>query len=338
MNFLLTLHRRIEWQHLFSYIAIVVVEIIVLRSISGSPEANVIRYFTFFTVVFLSVWVARRHIIKPIQEIKQASLHIAEGNYHDRLPSYSSIELNELAQAFNQMAETLHSTEQRRVELIGNVAHELRTPLSNIKVTMEGLIDHALSAEPATFFSILREVSRLQRLVHQLEELSRVESGQISLKKELVDQRSVVRDVCHRLGIQYEDKGVTLNLTGPETLPQLYVDRDLITQVLINLLGNALQYTPSGGTVTIRLTHKQSFVTCEVTDTGIGIPPDQLVRIFERFYRVDKSRARSTGGNGIGLTIAKHLIQAHGGQIWASSEGDGHGTTISFTLPISSRQ
>lgn len=334
MKSLLSLHRHVAWLHLFSYLVIVLIELIVLRSLSGTPEANVVRYLTFFTVVLLSLLVIRRRIIRPIEEMKEASLRIAAGNYHERLPTYPTIELNELAQAFNQMVATIESTEERRVALLGDVAHELRTPLSNIRATMEGLIDEVLPPEPDSFFDIQREVARLQRLVHQLETLSRVESDRLPLNRQSLDYARLVQSVCDRLRVQYEDKGVTLTTDLVGNLPSLSIDPDLITQVLTNLLGNALQYTPADGSVRVSVARQRDEILTCVTDSGIGIPPDELTRIFERFYRVDKSRARHSGGNGIGLTIAAHLVRAHDGRIWAESDGPGHGATLSFTLPV----
>ncbi|MCC6458253.1 MAG: HAMP domain-containing protein [Caldilineaceae bacterium] len=334
VTFLLTFYRRIEWLHLFSYVVIVAAEILVLREIRGTPEASLIRYTVFIGVVAGSLLLIRQLIIQPIQEMKRASLHIAAGHYHERLPEYRSIELNELAQAFNQMADTIAATEQRRVELIGDVAHELRTPLSNIRATMEGLVDEVLEPDEATFLSVQHEVSRLQRLVTQLEELSIAESGQIPLRKREVDLRQLVGEVGNRLKPQYDDKGVTLAYRFAPDLPKIDIDPDRITQVLVNLLGNALQYTPQGGEVAVQVTHEGPALTTRVIDQGAGIPPEELTRIFERFYRVDKSRARSSGGNGIGLTIARHLVGAHGGDIWAESKGIGKGATFVFTLPL----
>jgi signal transduction histidine kinase len=334
MKTLLTLHRRVAWLHLLSYLIIVVVEIIVLRNLSGTMEAMVIRYITFFGVVIGTFWWVRQRIIIPIEAMKEASLRIANGDYHKRLPTYASIELNELAQAFNQMVTTIESVEQQRVELIGDVAHELRTPLSNIRITMEGLMDEVLPADPATFSGIQHEVGRLQRLVYQLEALSRAESGQLPLHKQPLSYHHFVAEICSRLQIQFEDKGVDLMVEIPDTLPPVLADPDLMTQVLTNLLGNALQYTPTQGRVTVSAALYNDELVTRIQDTGIGIPAADLPRIFERFYRVDKSRARSSGGNGIGLTIAKHLIYAHNGYIRAESEGANQGTTLVFTLPM----
>jgi histidine kinase len=306
-----------------------------LRSLSGTPQANVIRYVTFFAVVLGSLLVVRRRIVRPIETMKEATLRIASGNYHERLPGYSTVELNELAQAFNRMVETIESTEQRRVALISDVAHELRTPLSNIRATMEGLIDGVLSPEPETFFDVQREIGRLQRLVQELETLSRAESGQIVLNKQELDLAGLVQEVCRRLQAQYDDKEVTLRQELPDHLPHPAVDPDRITQVLTNLLGNALQYTPAGGSVCVSAGQQKGEIIIRVADTGVGIPEGELDRIFERFYRVDKSRSRQSGGSGIGLTIAAHHVKAHGGRIWAESAGADQGATISFSLPLS---
>lgn len=334
MKSLLSFYRRIEWLHISSYVVIIVVEIVVLRELRGTPEANLIRYAVFISVVLGSLLLIRHLIIQPIQEMKRASLHIAAGNYHQRLPKYTSIELNDLAQAFNQMANTIAETEQRRVELIGDVAHELRTPLSNIRATTEGLIDEILEPDEATLLGIQHEISRLQRLVYQFEELSLAESGQIPLKRKRVDLRQLIQEVGVRLAAQYEDKGVTLVYAFAPDLPKVDIDPDRITQVLINLLGNALQFTVEGGEVRVQATHEGTEVMTRVIDKGAGIPQEELTRIFERFYRVDKSRARSSGGNGIGLTIARHIVGAHGGRIWAESKGIGEGATFVFTLPL----
>jgi histidine kinase len=331
---LLTLHRRIAWLHLFSYLIIVIIEILVLRNLSGTMEAMVIRYVAFFSVVIGTFLWVRHRIIVPIEEMKDTSLRIAAGDYHKRLPAYASIELNELAQAFNQMVATIESVEQRRVELIGDVAHELRTPLSNVRATMEGLSDGVLPPEPATFARIQREVGRLQRLVQQLEALSRVESGQLALDIRALPYTRLVEEVRARLQAQYDDKDVTLTVEVAPGLPAVKVDADAMTQVLTNLLGNALQYTPSGGTVCLSAAREDDELVTRVRDSGIGIPAADLNRIFERFYRVDKSRARSSGGSGIGLTIARLLVYAHNGRIWAESAGPGKGATLVFTLPL----
>ena len=301
----------------------------------------------FVTAVVVSTFVTRR-IVKPVQEMKSASQRIADGRYEERVQVNGEDELAELGRSFNRMAHELAQTEERRRQLIGDVAHELRTPLSSIKGVMEGLQDGVLESEPETFANVEREVNRLQRLVRDLEELSKAEAGQIQLEKELVNPKELVETAVARLRPQFADKQVRLSTEVSPDLPPITVDPARITQVLLNLLGNALQYTSSGGQVTVQcsISSKQLAMNDEhylpntdhhllitVTDTGIGLTADQLPHIFERFYRVDKSRSRAGGGSGIGLTISKHLVEAHNGSLSAISPGLNQGSTFTITLP-----
>lgn len=274
-----------------------------------------------------------QRILRPIQAMTRASERIAAGDYDERIEPPSRDELGTLAASFNQMAGALQRTERRRLELIGDVAHELRTPLSGIQSTLEGIVDGVLACEPVTFLPLEREVHRMQRLVLDLEDLSLVETGQVVLDRRPVALKEVVEMVAARLRPQFEDKEVALCVEVPAGLPSVQADANRLTQVLINLLGNALHYTPSGGEVTVRVWSDRTELVAAVQDTGIGISAEHLSHIFERFYRVDKSRSRAGGGSGIGLTIAKHLIEAHGGRMWAASPGPNRGSTFTFTLP-----
>ncbi len=282
--------------------------------------------------IAISLFTANR-IIVPIRCLMQASQEVAAGNFDLQVPITGNDELGELARVFNQMAGELARTEQRRMALIGDVAHELRTPLSNMRAVIEGLADGVLPANPATYRSVQKEIMRLQRLVQDLEELSRAQAEQFSLVLQPLSPRSLVAGAIERLRLQYEDKDVQLRMTVPSDLPPVYADAARITQVLLNLLGNALQYTPSGGQVHVEARRDGRFVRFIVSDTGIGVPAADLPHLFERFYRVDKSRSRASGGSGIGLTISKHIVEAHGGRIWAESEGPGKGSTFTFILP-----
>jgi signal transduction histidine kinase len=369
MKLLETLQQRLGWKLFLSYLVIIVVGVVVLAgtaefhapaalarhiarmeallgdnpSLVADLDENfhaavneilvVAALAAFLAAVAVSIFTARR-IVGPLQVMMRASQRIAAGDYHQRVQVPRQDELGSLAQAFNRMAETLERTEQRRMELIGDVAHELRTPLSSIKGIMEGLVDGVLTAEPTTFLLVQREVARLQRLVHDLEELSRAEAGQVPLDLRAVAPTDLARAAADRLRPQFEDKSVNLNLDLPADLPQVRADPSRIIQVLLNLLGNALQFTPPSGHVTVRAWRDGREVVIIVQDTGIGISAEHLPHIFERFYRVDKSRSRPGGGSGIGLTIAKHLVEAHGGRIWAISSGPGQGSTFSFTLSI----
>lgn len=283
------------------------------------------------TAIGVSIFVSRR-VITPIRRMMQASHHIANGHYRERVEVTGADELSQLADSFNQMAATLEQTETMRRDLIANVAHELRTPLSGIKGYMEGLIDGVLPAQSDTYQQVYREADRLQRLVNDLQELSRVEAGAFELRLQPVDIATLIAQTARRLRPQFDEKAVALTLNLPRNLPPIRVDEDRICQVLTNLIGNALQYTPAGGEVTVAAAIEARNLKVTVKDTGIGIAPEHLPYLFTRFYRVDKSRSRAGGGSGIGLTIAKLLIEAHGGHIWAAGPGSGHGSEFGFTL------
>jgi histidine kinase len=287
-----------------------------------------------------------------------ASRRIAAGNYGERVTAETrpgmEDELGQLASSFNTMAAQLEQTEAMRRRMIGDVAHELRTPLTTIKGSLEGLIDGVLPADAATFQQLHHEADRLQRLVNDLQELSRVESGAYSLERQPVRVETLVQGVASRMRPQYDDKGVSLQVDCPADLPAVPADADRLTQVLTNLLGNALQYTPAGGGVGIhcnlvenrRITERfpdqagekpktDSWLLVSIRDTGVGIAPEHLPHVFDRFYRADKSRSRAGGGSGIGLTIARHLVEAQGGWIKVESAGTGKGSAFLFCIPAS---
>jgi len=291
----------------------------------------------FIAAMVVSIFVSQR-VTAPVRDMMAASRFIADGHYDQRVDVVGALddgdELNQLAISFNQMAERLEQTENMRTQLIGDVSHELRTPLTTIKGSMEGLIDGVLPPTPETFQNIHREADRLQRLVNDLQELSRVEAGAILLNLEPREIGPVIESVVQRLRSQFQEKEITLDIDISPSLPPVAIDEDRISQILINILGNALQYTPTGGEVLLEAVDKDNELEVRVTDTGVGISAEHVPHIFTRFYRVDKSRSRAGGGSGIGLTITKHLIEAHGGQIWAESDGKGHGSTFTFTLPI----
>lgn len=281
----------------------------------------------------VSLYLSQR-VVRPVRAMTAASQRIAAGDYDERVRDGSTDELGQLARSFNQMAAELQQVEDMRRQLIGDVAHELRTPLTAIKGSMEGLIDGMLPASPETFQQIQLEAERLNRLVDDLQELSRVEAGTYKLDLHSIDLYSLVKTVEKRLGGQFENKGVRLTVKLPTEIPNILADDDRIIQVLTNLVDNALRYTSPGGEVTINAIGQGDLIQVSVKDTGIGIPPEHLPHIFTRFYRIDKSRSRQAGGSGIGLTIARHLIEAHGGRIWVESEGIGYGSVFTFTLPL----
>ena len=285
------------------------------------------------TAVIVSSFVTRR-IVRPIQAMTTVSQRIANGRYEERVQVAGEDELGELGISFNRMAHQLEQTETRRRQLIGDVAHELRTPLSSIKSVMEGLQDGVLPAAPETFANVEREVNRLQRIVRDLEQLSRAEAGELPIEMESIDPMTFVQTAVDRLTLQYEDKDVKLTAVLPPDYPPIYADAARMTQVMLNLLGNALQYTPSGEQVVVHTQMTDGEINIAVQDTGIGLTVDQQLHIFERFYRVDKSRARTGGGSGIGLTISRHIVEAHNGRLTVVSAGMDKGSSFTVSLPI----
>jgi two-component system sensor histidine kinase BaeS len=282
----------------------------------------------------LSVYLSRS-VIAPVRAMSIATERIADGRYEERVQVLGQDELAQLAARFNQMAEKLNQVESMRRRLLGDVSHELRTPLTAIKGSMEGLIDGVLPATQETYQQIHGEADRLNRLVDDLQELSRVEAHAYKLDLRPLDVPALVQTVTKRLAPQFEIKQISLDLALQPDIPRVPADEYRALQVLTNLVGNALQYTPEQGRIRIAAQTTDQELIISVHDTGMGIPPEHLPHIFDRFYRADASRSRRAGGgSGIGLTIARALVEAHGGRIWAESAGEGQGSTFTFTLPI----
>jgi histidine kinase len=281
----------------------------------------------------VSLYLSQR-VVNPVRAMTAASQRIAAGDYEERVQEPGTDELGQLANSFNQMAGKLGQVENMRRQLIGDVAHELRTPLTAIKGSMEGLIDGVLPESTETYHQIHQEADRLNRLVDDLQELSRVEAGAYELELHPVELSALVKTVVKRLGNQFEEKDVRLTINLPADLPHIQADADRIIQVLTNLLSNALRYTPADGQVSLHASRHGSHVHITIEDTGVGILTEHLPHILTRFYRVDKSRSRQAGGSGIGLTITKHLVETHGGRIWVESEGKDQGSAFTFTLPV----
>ncbi len=229
----------------------------------------------------------------------------------------------------------VHRLETVRRDFISNLSHELRTPLASLKALIETLQDGALrdpEAGPRFLGRIQAEVEVLSRMAGQLLDLSRVESGQIGLELAALAPRSLLESVAGRMRLQAERAGLSLRVECPLDLPTVRADRSSLEQVLVNLIHNAIKFTPAGGEVALFAESTSGEVRFAVRDTGVGIPADDLPRVFERFYKSD--RARSGGGAGLGLAIARHIIEAHGGKIWVESE-EGRGSTFYFTVPHS---
>jgi len=222
-----------------------------------------------------------------------------------------------------------------RRDFVANVSHELRTPLASIRLLVDTLEAGALDDGDVAASFVHRigvETDQLVQMVNELLELSRIESGQLPFKREPVRIAEIVESAVTRLWVVAEDRGISESTEVSDSLPPALADKDQAVQVLLNLLFNAIKFTLPGGTVHIKADQLDRFVEIAVIDTGVGIHHEDLSRIFERFYKSDKSRVRSRGGTGLGLPIARHIVEAHGGSIWAESK-EGHGSTFTFTLP-----
>ncbi|WP_337867768.1 HAMP domain-containing sensor histidine kinase [Meiothermus sp.] len=279
----------------------------------------------------LMAGLASRRISQSVRQLAQGSRAIALGQYQNRLKVRGNDELASLAQDFNRMTEALEKVEQHRTELLGSVAHELRTPLSALQGYSEALADGVLPPEQAAIY-IEREVRSLSRLIDDLALVSRIEAQAVELHPQAIPVEAAFQEAYERFATAFEARGVALKLKPLPSSTALWADPLRLQQVLSNLLSNALRYTPSGGEVVLSASLQMHQVRIGVCDTGVGIPLEHQARIFERFYRVDPARSRHTGGSGVGLTIAKGLVEAMGGQMGLESEV-GKGSCFWFTLP-----
>ncbi|GAA5503812.1 adaptive-response sensory-kinase SasA [Deinococcus xinjiangensis] len=282
------------------------------------------------TLALLTAWLISRNLGRSVQLLDEGSRALAQGNYARRLPEMGQDELSDLAHNFNVLAGALEQVEQGRVELIGNVAHELRAPLAALRGYADAMQDKVMTPEHAAQ-AMNREVGAMDRLVRDLSLVSRVEAGKVELHLKAVDPQGLLQMVRERFVTPFEEKGVQLRVTA-DALPTIKADEERTLQVLTNLLSNALRHTPPRGSVTVEAQSAGQFLHFSVVDSGAGIAAEHLPHIFERFYRVDPARSRSESGSGVGLTIAKGLIEAMGGEMWAVSQ-TGQGSVFLFTLP-----
>lgn len=285
-------------------------------------------------------------LVRPIQRLTSATRAVAQGDLAQRVPVNSNDEIGDLATSFNTMADSLQTAEHLRRELTADIAHELRNPLTVLQGNLEAVMDGVLPPTEETLQPLLDQTHLLARLVEDLRTLALAEAGQLDLKREPTDVVALVHSVVARFRPPAEAKHIALQVETSPPLSVIMLDSQRIEQVLSNLISNALRHTPEEGAIRVQLAVTSERQTTSssaaqrlqltVTDTGPGIPPDSLPHIFERFYRVERSRSRADGGTGLGLAIAKQLIEAHGGRIWATSAID-QGTTVTFTLPLETR-
>ena len=278
-------------------------------------------------------WLVSTRIVRPVQILAGAARQVSRGDYQTRVAVAGDDELTVLARAFNEMAGSLASAEERRRRLLSDVAHELRTPLATIDAYLEGLADGVVHPNTETWQLLRNESSRLNRLSDDIARVSRAEERQLDLRLTRERPQQLLEGAAGAATPAFAEKGVELRVEPAENTPHVEVDRDRIGEVLANLLENALRHTSAGGTVTLAATRDGDTALLTITDTGDGLEPGELEHIFERFYRTDTARSRDRGGSGIGLTISRAIVEAHGGQLRAESAGRGHGTRILCRLP-----
>jgi len=297
------------------------------------PEIAVGSALALALAVVLAYLIARS-IVRPLQSMARGAHALARGEYGHTVPVAGPGEVREVATAFNRMSTEVLRTQQAQRDFVANVSHELKTPLTSIQGFSQAIVDGAAGDDAGVRQAagvIHAEAERLRRLADDLLELARLDAGQITMRREPVDLAAVLRACGDRLSLRAQEAGVTLTVQAPANLP-LTGDGDRLAQVFTNLLDNALTHTPAGGRITMAAGEEQGTIAVRVADTGKGIPAAELPRIFERFYQVDKSRRRSTGGAGLGLAIVRELVQAHGGTVSVKSI-EGMGTEFTVELP-----
>lgn len=318
------------------------------------PSAQALRAFSldrvqiaFLVRVQAALWVAAlaasvvalviggllfRSIVAPLRRLTVASQAIAKGVLTIRAPVRGRDEVAQLASSFNQMAESLARAEEARRNQTADIAHELRTPLTVLQGTLEAMLDGVYPTDRENLLAALAQVRTLARLVEDLRLLALVDAGQLSLQKVPLELGDFLGRVIEAQRARAQERGIGLRFEKPAALPLVLGDPDRLAQVMGNLLDNALRYVPTGGHVTVQVADKGREVVVTVADDGPGVAAEDLPHLFERFWRGDPARRRVTGGSGLGLSIARHIVEAHGGRIWAGPTPGG-GLTVAFTLP-----
>jgi signal transduction histidine kinase len=273
-----------------------------------------------------------RHFTGPLREMDGAAQEIAKGNLTQRVEVRNSDELGRLASSFNEMADSLERGEASKRNMIADVYHELRTPISVVQSGLESFMDNILETKPENVAAMHGQILLISRLVNDLQELTLADSGQLSIKKIECDLAQVIGRIQTAIGAELEDLSIEFSVQIEPDLPKINADVHRIEQVLLNLLSNSTRYTPAEGCIRIlvKAVGEQN-IQVSVCDTGPGLSEDELENVFERFFRADKSRARITGGSGLGLSIARVIVEAHGGSIWAENNADG-GASFHFVL------
>jgi signal transduction histidine kinase len=278
-------------------------------------------------------FVLAARISRPLSGLTAATKKVAGGEYRERVEAGGGKEVEELSEAFNALSANLERNEELRQNMVADIAHELRNPLATLRGQLELLQDGTIEYSREVADSLMEDAVLLSRIVEDLRQLSLADAGKIEFSFQAVDTAQILKDVFARFEHEATVCGVKLEPARGDEVPPVRADPARLAQVLGNLVGNSITHTPRDGKITAGARPSGAFVVFTVEDTGAGLSPEELPYIFDRLYRTDKSRARSTGGAGLGLSIAKSLVEAHGGRIWAESES-GCGTAIHFTFPV----
>jgi len=286
--------------------------------------------------VLLSFFLIRQ-LTGPLRKLDHASRNIAAGNLNERVNIPSVDELGRLADSFNEMAASLESAESVKKRLIADISHELRTPITAVRTALEGLRDGLLEPTQETLAALHDKILLITRLVGDLHQLALADAGRLSMKPTLFSIKALLETILETVGIQLEDENIQLVREIESGLPQVFADAQRIEQVLLNLLSNAIRHTPSEGSIRIGAQPRNQEIVISICNSGSGLSESDLHHVFDRFYRADEARSGDDSGAGLGLSIAKALVEAHRGRIWAENASEG-GACFIFTLPASAEK
>ncbi|HHJ98515.1 MAG TPA: HAMP domain-containing protein [Actinobacteria bacterium] len=300
--------------------------------LAGADRGIVISALVAVALAALGAWLLARYLVRPLRDLTAASRALAEGRLERRVEEAGPEEVAGLAVAFNEMADSLSESEELRRRMVSDVAHELRNPIAALRAQIEGIADGVLTADERQIASLVEDVGTLSRLVDDLQELSIAEAGRLRYERTLTDLRDIVRSEVERAEVVAPD-GLSVAARLPDRAVRVNADEFRIGQVVRNLLSNALRHTAEGSVTVVVDMADVARARVSVTDTGEGIPADDLAHIWERFYRADTARSTGTGGTGLGLAISRRIIEDHGGSVFANS-AEGQGSTVGFEIPL----
>ncbi|MEW6217052.1 MAG: ATP-binding protein [Candidatus Bipolaricaulota bacterium] len=295
--------------------------------IAGTAAAGIALIFASFLL---------RHVTGPLRRLSAAARKIADGDLAARVEEVSEDELGNLSRSFNAMAVSLEEAERSKRQMIADVAHELRTPITVLRTAVEGFEDGVLEPTPENLAALKDKIHLTARLIDDLQQLALADMGRLSLHQEPFPLGEVIADIAGLIGPQLEDGGIRLSRAVPPDLPPVSGDRQRVQQVLLNLFANAIRHTPPGGEIAVTASlHEDSMVLVSLCNSGTGLSREDEARLFDRFYRGAEARASGSGA-GLGLSVAKAIVEAHGGRIWAENCSTG-GACFHCTLPLASR-